>query len=208
MIDARTYWEQRHARRHHRYLNEPSNLAGLVAKLDLQAGARVLSLGCGVGTDEMFFADRGLEVVGLDYSMVALRLAQATCRERTIASINWVCADMSQGLGFATATFDVVHANLALHYFDDETLEYTLDDIYRVLRVPGWLSMSVRSIYDSKWGIGEQVSERSFNQHGCLRVFFDPDYLRQKLIRFRIDWLSSSQLDLTGDVLLALAAKA
>lgn len=168
----------------------------------------MLDLGCGIGQDALFFLKSGLQVVGLDFSMFSLQLAQRLFQKNDAEPLGLVQADISDGLCFADASFDILHANLSLHYFDDDKLTCILDDIHRILRGPGLLGIAVRSTEDPKCGVGQQVSERGFNQDGCLRFFFDADYLEQKLCLFHIKQLFSFKPDyFEGDLLVAIATK-
>nr|WP_071193366.1 class I SAM-dependent methyltransferase [Oscillochloris trichoides] len=54
---------------------------------------RVLDLACGTGGAALAFAERGIEVVGLDRSAAMLRIARARARDRDLA-VRWVHADM------------------------------------------------------------------------------------------------------------------
>ena len=52
-------------------------------------GGRWLDVGCGPGTYARFLAERGMEVVGLDYSLPSLQKAQ----NRSSPKLGWVVAD-------------------------------------------------------------------------------------------------------------------
>jgi ubiquinone/menaquinone biosynthesis C-methylase UbiE len=84
-----------------------SRYAGWVAELAglLRPGARVVDLGCGAGvpaTREL--ADRGLQVLGADFSAVQLRRAR-----RLVPAARWVQADMA-ALHLRPASADAVVA--------------------------------------------------------------------------------------------------
>ncbi|NRG41773.1 class I SAM-dependent methyltransferase [Rathayibacter sp. VKM Ac-2835] len=49
------------------------------------AGARVLRLQCGAGADALLLAERGQDVIGVDFSMPAVRLARQAASERGLA---------------------------------------------------------------------------------------------------------------------------
>jgi len=207
MTDPKSYWEERHKKRHHLYHGEPSHLALLSRKRGIGKGSRVLDLGCGQGRDGTFFSKRGLQVVGLDFSPSILKLAQLFYQDNKVKPLGLVQADIGAGLPVADTSFEIVHANLALHYFDDATLTRVLDDIYRVLKEGGLLGVSVRSINDPKYGVGEQIAKHGFNDQGCIRYFLDADYLEQKLHRFQIVHLSPFRPEFEADLLVAMAIR-
>lgn len=59
------------------------------------AGARVLHLQCGSGADALVLAERGEDVIGVDFSMPAIRRAREAARERGLAERSrFVCANV------------------------------------------------------------------------------------------------------------------
>ena len=64
----------------------------MVATLGLEAGARVLDLGCGPGLYSIALAERGLDVTGVDLSASSVAHARSVAAERDLA-IRYVEAD-------------------------------------------------------------------------------------------------------------------
>ncbi len=81
MRDA-AYWDQRYAGDGYVFGTEPN--AFLAQQADLIAGP-VLSLSEGEGRNAVFLAARGLDVLGVDLSAVALAKAARLARERGVA---------------------------------------------------------------------------------------------------------------------------
>ena len=100
----------------------------------------VLDLGCGIGQYTDFWMRNGFEVTSADLSYKAL----GALKERT-PSANTVQLDMSKPLPFEDGVFDVVFANLSIHYFDEKTTHALSDEIYRVLKPNGLFIGSVNS---------------------------------------------------------------
>lgn len=84
----------------------------IVEKVGLQAGARILDLGCGTGRVSFEFADKGFEVVGLDpsHKMLTEALKKAANRRGTVRLVQ----GDAQRLPFAKGVFD---AALVVHVF-------------------------------------------------------------------------------------------
>ena len=58
-------------------------------------GARVLVLQCGAGAEGLLLAERGHDVIGVDFSMPAIRSAREAARERGLAErTRFVCANL------------------------------------------------------------------------------------------------------------------
>lgn len=139
------YWNDNYWRRH---LAEPERMdifeelwiekhQVLIDQLDK---GDVLDLGCGIGQYTDYWINNGFCVTSADISANALRALKA----RTPAA-NTVELDMSKPLPFADAAFDVVFANLSIHYFDEETTLRLSDEIRRVLKPGGLFIGSVNS---------------------------------------------------------------
>jgi SAM-dependent methyltransferase len=91
--------------------DDPGQYRGWVAELAglLRPGARVADLGCGAGVPATRkLAERGLQVIGVDFSAVQLQRAR-----RLVPAARLVQADMA-ALHFATASLDAVVSFYAL----------------------------------------------------------------------------------------------
>lgn len=62
-----------------------ASVAWIVAELDLQAGQRVLDLGCGPGLYANRFAQLGLQVTGVDYSERSIKYARSAAEQLGLA---------------------------------------------------------------------------------------------------------------------------
>ena len=109
--------------------------AGMIARLELAPGARVLDLACGHGRHALALARRGLDVTGFDLSDVFLARARDAAAAEGL-SLRLVRGDMRL-LPF-DAEFDaVVNVFSAFGYFEDPADDLaTLRGIRRAL-VPG-----------------------------------------------------------------------
>ena len=108
---------------------------GIVARLGLAPGARVLDLACGYGRHAIPLAERGFEVTGYDLSETFLERARADAAACGVA-VRWLRGDM-RVLPF-DAEFDaVINVFTAFGYFaDPEDDLATLQRVCRAL-VPG-----------------------------------------------------------------------
>ena len=107
----------------------------LATACGLEAGERVLDLGCGVGSTASYLArDRGARVVGLDASPDFI--AEARSRDR---EVEWVLGH-AQELPFPDGHFDAVFSECFLSTVDDPG--EVLGEVRRVLRPGGRLALS------------------------------------------------------------------
>ena len=97
------------------------------------AGARLLEIGCGMGTDLLQFARGGARVTGTDLTPRSIEISR-----RHLAvygeSGDFAIADC-ETLPFANESFDVVYSNGVLHHTPDTA--GAVGEIHRVLRPGG-----------------------------------------------------------------------
>src|SRR3989454_8971603 len=97
------------------------------------AGARLLEVGCGMGTDLLQFARGGARVTGVDLTPRSIEISRqhlAVYGERGDFAIT-----DGERLPFAGESFDVVYSNGVLHHTPDTT--GAVREIHRVLRRRG-----------------------------------------------------------------------
>ncbi|MCM1052763.1 MAG: class I SAM-dependent methyltransferase [Ruminococcus sp.] len=106
---------------------------------DINIG-KCLDLGCGLGQYTKYWQDLGFDCLSTDISPIALSKVQ----EKYPHSKTMI-VDMHNDLPFKDNTFDLVFANLSIHYFNDETTKNLLKEIKRVLKPNGYFIGSVNS---------------------------------------------------------------
>lgn len=130
----------------------------------------VLDLGCGVGCDSILLTENGFDVIACDFSKIALgRL------NRDNKNIKTLLLDISKPLPFENNSFDVVVADLSLHYFDEQITKNIMQEIKRILTQNGILIARVNSMQDFNHGAGqgEKLEENYYFVKGYKKRFFD-----------------------------------
>ncbi|MHA1924802.1 MAG: class I SAM-dependent methyltransferase [Candidatus Thorarchaeota archaeon] len=117
-------------------LNESGELAG-----------RILDVGCGTGENAIFLADRGSDVVGIDFTQRAIEIAQVKSFERDV-DIEFLVGDVLElDYHFREMEFDVVLDSGLFHTLIDEERPLYVEQVTRVLKPGGsffMLSFSVK----------------------------------------------------------------
>jgi cyclopropane fatty-acyl-phospholipid synthase-like methyltransferase len=98
---------------------------------------RVIDIGCGTGENALYFAKAGLDVVGVDGSPEAIRLARDKARQRDV-SIRFDIADVLD-LQAYRQSFDSATDSGVFHVFDDEDRPRYQRSVREVLRPGGRL---------------------------------------------------------------------
>lgn len=129
----------------------------------------VLDLGCGVGNDTLYLTERGFKVIACDYSDVALKHLK-----EQLKSVETKRIDISNPLPFKDTTFDLVIADLSLHYFDEKTTIEIMKEIKRILKPNGHLLARVNSIADKNFGAGngQKIEDNYYFVEGYNKRFF------------------------------------
>lgn len=96
-------------------------------------GARLLEIGCGMGTDLLQFARGGARVTGADLTPRSVEISQARFRLYNM-SASFVITD-GERLPFADESFDVVYSNGVLHHTPGT--DVAIKEAHRVLRPGG-----------------------------------------------------------------------
>lgn len=103
--------------------------------IDWTPDLRVLDLCCGSGQATQFLVQRSPHVTGLDASPLSIQRAQRNVPQATYVE------GFAEALPFADRSFDVVHTSAALHEMEPAQRQKILQEAYRVLRSPGWLTL-------------------------------------------------------------------
>ena len=129
----------------------------------------VLDLGCGVGNDTLYLTERGFKVIACDYSEVALDHLKEQLKD-----VKTMQLDISQALPFKENAFDLIIADLSLHYFDEKTTIEIMKEIRRILKPNGHLLARVNSLQDKNYGAGngKKLEENYYFVEGYNKRFF------------------------------------
>lgn len=178
MSDQQAMWNQNHANNTHgSMIGKPQKFAEEVAPF-IKPGMKLLELGCGVGSDATYFAERGADVTATDFSDVVIEQDKARGRK---PNLTFQAVDISQPLPFNDGAFDAVYAHLSLHYYNEAMTTDVFKEIARVLKPDGMLFFSCKSVHDPLYGQGNEVEPGVFDRNGHLRHFFSVDYTKTLL---------------------------
>ena len=148
----------------------------------------ILDLGCGGGNDTLYLISKGKQVISCDQSPSAINNIRKNFPEVYDAK----CFNMLDGLPFEDEAFDVVIADLCLHYFLKTDTEKILNDIRRILTPGGHLILRVNSINDVLHGAGQgpEIEHHVFEMEGkTIKRFFNEEDIRSFFRDFTIEYL-------------------
>ena len=149
----------------------------------------ILDLGCGSGNDTLYLIEKGKEVISCDQSSNAISNIIKNFPE----VYDTKCFDMLDGMPFDSDSFELIIADLCLHYFKKEDTVKLLNEIKRILVSGGHLIFRVNSINDVNHGAGQgneiehhlyETSDKRYKR------FFDEDDIRFFFKDFDIEYLN------------------
>lgn len=130
---------------------------------------KVLDLGCGVGNDSLYLTEKGFDVIACDYSDIAIEKIN-----KEFNNVETKIVDISKRLPFEDNSFDLIIADLSLHYFDENTTKNIMREIKRILTPNSYLIARVNSVEDINHGAGQgkKLEENFYYVEGYNKRFF------------------------------------
>jgi ubiquinone/menaquinone biosynthesis C-methylase UbiE len=122
---------------------------------------RLLDLGCGAGRHCIYLSKNGFDVVGVDVSRSALKLAKERASEENLKDITFVEATMTN-IPFDDRRFDAVLSVSVIHHALKRDIKTTISEIHRILKKRGIFLANLTSMDDPRYGAGEKVEADTF----------------------------------------------
>lgn len=155
----------------------------------LNCNTPVLDLGCGSGNDTLYLINKNKKVISCDLSSSAIENIKKNFPEIYDAR----CFNMLDGMPFSDDSFELIIADLSLHYFKELDTIKILKEIRRILVTGGHLIFRVNSINDVNHGAGRgKIIEHHLYEtsDGRLKRFFDEEDLKFFFKDFNIEYLN------------------
>lgn len=151
----RRFWSNRvNSWDHHAPAGLEKVTAAVLAAADVQAGDRVLDLGCGTGQLSLPLAERGAHVLAIDVSAEMVRRLQDNAVGRSLAGLQ-VFATPIEDLSLPAHSVDLVVTSYALHHLRDADKDRLVAAAYNWLRPGGRLLIA-----DMMFGRGGTSQDR------------------------------------------------
>ncbi len=148
----------------------------------------ILDLGCGGGNDTLYLINKGKKVISCDQSQSAI----SNIKKNFPEVYDVKCFNMLDGIPFEDESFEVVIADLCLHYFLEKDTLRILDEINRILQPGGHMILRVNSVNDVLHGAGDgkEIEHHVYEMEGkTIKRFFDEDDIRYFFKDFDIEYM-------------------
>jgi SAM-dependent methyltransferase len=140
------------------------------ALLEQSPNIPIMDLGCGIGCDTLYLAERGYKVIACDLSDEALQKVRRHVPDAVTRQLN-----LLEPLPFDANSAQIVIADLSLHYFSWSDTSAIYKELQRVLKQGGSLLCRLNSINDTEFGagLGVEVEPHYYEHEGRRKRFFD-----------------------------------
>lgn len=156
--------------------NEASFAARKALELFRTEGiTEIIELGGGQGRDTLFFAQAGICVSVLDYSMNGINsIVQRAGALDLSGNVNAMTHDVRKGIPFPDESFSACYSHmLYCMAFTDPELEELSREVWRILKPGGFHLYTVRSREDPYYRVGKDRGEDRFEaKNGFIVHFF------------------------------------
>lgn len=139
---------------------------------DFKKAKEILDLGCGIGANTAYLLERGYSVLSCDISKEALHNI-----EKHVPNSKTFYLDITKPFPFSDSSYDVIIADLCIHYFCESDTFHMMKEIKRILKSNGILLARVARVDDYAYGAGEgEELERHYYFEGdYYKRFFDEE---------------------------------
>ncbi len=181
------YWDNIHLKYNSTYDGWLNKYINLINKNDI-----IIELGCGRAYCSNYLLKNNFKnITACDFSNKALEIVN-----KENPNLETMLFDMSLGLPFKDCSTNIIIADLCLHYFNNTTTNYIIDEIYRVLKPNGYLIARVNSANDKLHiPIGAKEIEKNLFYDGQIyKKFFDQTDLNTLFKKFKICYMQEENM--------------
>jgi SAM-dependent methyltransferase len=192
--NALKYWERIHEEQD--YDRNSINVDNWLERFDdiiNKTTLPILDLGCGGGNDTLYLLNKGKPVIPCDQSEKAVQRIKKNFPEITETK----CFNMLDGLPFPDDSFEVIIADLCLHYFTERDTTKIISELQRILMPGGYLMLRVNSVNDVNHGAGQGIEVEPHlyeTESGMLKRYFDEVDIRMFFKDHRIEYLKEETM--------------
>ena len=140
-----------------------------------------VDLGCGAGNYAVWFASKGFQMTGIDFSPKAIEMAQEISRKKGV-TCRFIAEDLMGGLGRLHRSFDFAYDWEVLHHVFPEDREQYVLNVEKLLKPGGaYLSVCFSEEDPSFGGVGKVRktplgTALYFSSEEELRELFTPHF--------------------------------
>lgn len=154
----------------------------------------VLDLGCGSGNNTLCLTEKGKQVIACDQSQNAIH----NIKKNFPKIYETRCFNMLDGFDFGNAKFDLIIADLCLHYFKEGDTKKILTQLKNLLSEKGRLILRVNSMNDINYGAGKGIEVEHHlyrTDDGMWKRFFDVEDIQFFFEDYEIEYCKEEKMN-------------
>ena len=146
----------------------------------------ILELGAGLGRDTIFFAQNGIYVHAIDYSLSATNIIKKRSKENNLEEfIKVQNYDIRQKLNFDNQSFQACYSHMLFCMaLTNQNLKDLNKEIGRILKKDGINIYTVRNQTDGDFKKGVHRGEDMYEMNGFIVHYFSENKVKKLLDRF------------------------
>lgn len=158
----------------------PTKLAKLAEEiLSKENVTKILEVGCGQGRDATHFSKLGYQVDAFDLSENAVNYVNKTKDIFGYENLNVFVHDATQELNFPKDHFDFVYSNLALQFFELNSLSKIFSNISDIMKEDSKFLLSTKKEGDKYYQTGKKINDFAYENKGITRYFYPIESLEK-----------------------------
>ena len=146
----------------------------------------IIELGAGLGRDTMFFAQNGIYVHAIDYSLSATNIIKKRSKENNLdALIKVENYDIRKKFNFDNENFQACYSHMLFCIaLTNQDLKDLNQEIFRVLKKDGFNIYTVRNHTDGDFKKGTHRGEDMYEMNGFIVHYFSENKIKSLLNGF------------------------
>ena len=181
----RYYWDKFYRKKISTY--KPSNFARYCIKkfIKRRINNNLLEIGCGNGRDSFFFSKKGISVLAIDKSFIAIQNNINIKQEKGLTNINFKKIDLSSKKFLKIGKFNFIYCRFFLHAVSKRIENIFFNSLSKLcIKKKTIIMMEFRTIKDPLIKKGRKISyNERFTNH--YRRFIDVKILLKKIINLK-----------------------
>lgn len=166
----------------------------------------ILDIGCGAGRNAVFLAEEGFDVVGLDISVTALKLAEKRAYDKNLEHSMFVAGSFLR-LPLQGAHFDAAFSSYGIENVSLPEIETALSEVGRVVGDGGLMLLTLHSTKHWRFGLGKQIGPHTFltsdtieeKKYRFITHFFEKEDAKRIFRELNLEILSIKEIVRTTD---------
>ena len=181
------HWESNFSSKPEMFGFEPSHSAKKALEIFKKNNiSNIIELGAGLGRDTIFFAQNGIYVQAIDYSLSATNIIKKRSKENNLeALIKVENYDIRKKLNFDNENFQACYSHMLFCMaLSNQDLEDLNKEIWRILKKDGMNIYTVRNQTDGDFKKGIHRGEDMYEMNGFIVHYFSENKIKKLLDGF------------------------